>query len=154
MDYLPWLLQQMQQQSAAEGRRLVDVLTAHYYPQGGEFSNDTSSAMQARRNKSTRSLWDPTYVDDSWIASVIRYIPQLRDWVNAYYPGTRIGITEYNWGAESHINGATTQADVLGIFGREGLDLAARWTTPDSATPTYKAIKIYRNYDGQQVRLR
>ena len=71
-------------------------------------------------------------MDDSWIASVIRCIPQLRDWVNAYYPGTQIGITEYNWGAESHINGATAQADVLGIFGREGLDLAARWTTPDS----------------------
>jgi glycosyl hydrolase family 44 len=88
MDYLPWLLQQMQQQSAADGHRLVDVLTAHYYPQGGEFSNDTSSAMQAKRNKSTRSLWDTSYVDDSWIASVIRYVPQLRDWVNAYYPGT------------------------------------------------------------------
>src|SRR5262245_54444039 len=77
-------------------------------------------------------------------------MPQLRDWVNAYYPGTRIGITEYNWGAESHINGATTQADVLGIFGREGLDIAARWTTPDTTTPTYKAIKMYRNYDGNQ----
>ena len=148
-DYLPWMLQQMQLQSATEGRRLVDVLTAHYYPQGGEFSNDTSAAMQAKRNKSTRSLWDPAYVDDSWIASVIRYIPQLRDWVAQYYPGTKIGITEYNWGAESHINGATTQADVLGIFGRESLDIAARWTTPDTATPTYKAIKIFRNYDGQ-----
>ena len=124
LDYLPWLLQQMQQQSATEGRRLVDVLTAHYYPQGGEFSNDTSAAMQASRNKSTRSLWDPTYVDTSWIGSVIRYIPQLHDWVNQYYPGTQIGITEYNWGAESHINGATTQADVLGIFGREA------WTWP------------------------
>ncbi len=136
-------------QSATEGRRLVDVLTAHYYPQGGEFGNDTSAAMQASRNKSTRSLWDPTYVDTSWIGSVIRYIPQLHDWVNQYYPGTQIGITEYNWGAESHINGATTQADVLGIFGRESLDMAARWTTPDTATPTYKAIKIFRNYDGQ-----
>jgi hypothetical protein len=41
------------------------------------------------------------------------------------------------------------QADVLGIFGREGLELAARWTTPDASTPTYKAIKIFRNYDGQ-----
>src|SRR5204863_3192447 len=43
---------------------------------------------------------------------------------------------------------ATAQADILGIFGREGLDLAARWTTPDSGTPAYDAIKIYRNYDG------
>jgi PKD repeat protein len=148
MDYLPWLLQQLRQQSTADGRRLLDVLTAHYYPQGGEFSNDTSSAMQARRNRSTRSLWDPAYVDESWIASVIRYIPQLRDWVSAYYPGTKIGITEYNWGAENHINGATTQADIFGIFGREGLDMAARWTTPAASSPTFKAMKLYRNYDG------
>ncbi len=67
-----------------------------------------------------------------------------------YYPGTQIGITEYNWGAEGHINGATTQADILGIFGREGLDMAARWTTPAASTPTYKAIKMYRNYDGSR----
>src|SRR5207244_10232825 len=59
-------------------------------------------------------------------------------------------ITEYNWGAESHINGATTQADILGIFGREGLDMATRWTTPDPSTPTYKAMKMYRNYDGNK----
>ena len=150
MDYLPWLLQQVQQQSALEGRRLLDVFTSHYYPQGGEFGNDTSSTMQARRNKSTRSLWDPAYVDDSWIASVIRFIPQLRDWANQYYPGTAIGITEYNWGAEDHINGATTQADLYGIFGREGLDMAARWTTPATTSPTYKAMKIYRNYDGNK----
>ena len=51
-------------------------------------------------------------------------------------------------GAEGHINGATPQADILGIFGREGLDMAARWATPAAATPTYKAIKLYRNYDG------
>src|SRR6185295_7612190 len=44
----------------------------------------------------------------------------------------------------------TAQADIFGIFGREGLDMAAHWTTPDATTPTYKAIKIYRNYDGNK----
>jgi hypothetical protein len=39
---------------------------------------------------------------------------------------------------------------VLGIFGREGLDMATRWTTPAASTPTYKAMKLYRNYDGQK----
>src|SRR6185503_5989847 len=34
--------------------------------------------------------------------------------------------------------------------GREGLDLAARWTTPATTTPTYKAMKLYRNYDGNR----
>jgi glycosyl hydrolase family 44 len=149
-DYLPWLLDSIRQSSATAGRRLLDVFTVHYYPQGGEFSDDTSSTMQLRRNRSTRSLWDPNYVDETWINDKVMLIPRLRSWVNTYYPGTAIGITEYNWGAEIHINGATTQADILGIFGREGLDAAARWTTPDSTTPTYKAIKMYRNYDGNR----
>ena len=149
-DYLPWLLDQMRQYEASNGRRLLDVFSVHYYPQGGEFSDDTSSAMQLTRNKSTRSLWDPNYVDPTWINNKVMLIPRIKTWVSTYYPGLKTAITEYNWGAEGHINGATTQADILGIFGREGLDVAARWTTPDSATPTYKAIKMYRNYDGNQ----
>jgi hypothetical protein len=149
-DYLPWLLGALRQNQTATGTRLLDIFTVHYYPQGGEFSDDVSPAMQQRRNRSTRSLWDPAYVDETWINDRVQLIPRLRAWVNANDPGTATGITEYNWGAESHINGATTQADVLGIFAREGLDLAARWTTPASSTPTYKAIKMYRNYDGHK----
>jgi PKD repeat protein len=146
-DYLPWLLNQLK----LDGRHLLDVFTVHYYPQGGEFGNDTSTTMQLLRNRSTRSLWDPNYTDPTWINDKVMLIPRLRNWANTYYyAGTPIGITEYNWGAEGHINGATTQADILGIFGREGLDLAARWTTPDAATPTYKAMKMYRNYDGNK----
>jgi len=149
MDYLPWLLSQLKQNTVAGGLAPLDVFTVHYYPQGGEFGNDTSTATELLRNRSTRSLWDPNYVDESWIGTQVQLIPRLRNWVNTYYvPGTPIGITEYNWGAESNINGATTQADILGIFGGEGLDLATRWTTPDPATPTFKAIQMYRNYDG------
>jgi PKD repeat protein len=146
-DYLPWFLGAIK----TDGRHLLDIFTVHYYPQGGEFGNDVSTAMQLLRNQSTRSLWDPNYVDQSWINDKVMLIPRLRSWANTYYyAGTPIGVTEYNWGAEPYINGATTQADILGIFGREGLDLAARWTTPDATTPTYKAIKIYRNYDGNK----
>ena len=146
--YLPWLLGQMRQAEVAAGRRLLDVFTVHWYPQSGEFGNDVSDAMQLLRNRSTRSLWDPSYVDESWIDDTVMLIPRLKAWVDAHYPGTPVGITEYNWGAEGHVNGATAQADVLGIFGREGLDLAARWTTPAASTPTYQAIRMYRNYDG------
>ena len=151
-DYLPWLLNELHQNDVANARRLLDVFTVHYYPQGGEFSDDVSSTMQLRRNRSTRSLWDPSYVDETWISDRVQLIPRMKNWVNSYYPGTATGITEYNWGAENHINGATTQADVYGIFGREGLDMAARWTTPASSTPTYKAMKMYGNYDGSGSR--
>lgn len=135
-DYVPWLVSHL--------RGVLDVLTLHYYPQGGEFSDDVSTAMQLRRNRSTRSLWDPNYVDESWIDDKVQLIPRMRAWAS----GLQIGITEYNWGAESNMNGATAQADILGIFGREALDLAARWTTPATGSPAYDAIKIYRNYDG------
>ncbi len=153
MDYLPWLLRELKTRSDTDQRRVIDLFTVHYYPQGGEFwpQGDVSTAMQLRRNRSTRSLWDPAYTDETWINDKVQLIPRMRSWVNTYYyPGTPIGITEYNWGAENHINGATTQADIYGIFGREGLDAAARWTTPDTATPTYKAMKLYRNYDGNR----
>ena len=147
MDYIPWLLNQLK----LDGRHLLDVFTVHYYPQSGEFGNDVTTAVQQMRNRSTRSLWDTNYTDQSWINDKVRLIPRLRQWADTYYyPGTPIGITEYNWGAEGHINGATAQADILGIFGREGLDLAARWTTPAASTPTYRAIKMYRNYDGNK----
>lgn len=150
MDAMPWLLDQLHKENTRTGKRLLDVFSLHYYPQGGEGGGNVDTATQLRRNRSTRSLWDPNYTDESWINSKVALIPRMKRWVAAYYPGTRIGITEYNWGGENHINGATAQADILGIFGREGLDMATRWTTPNANTPTYKAIKLYRNYDGQQ----
>ena len=110
--------------------------------------NAVDSTTQILRNQSTRQFWDTNYVDPSWINSVIDLIPRMQSWVATYYPGIKIGITEYNWGAESSINGATAQADILGIFGRQSLNLATRWTTPDASTPTYLAIKMYRNYNG------
>lgn len=150
MDYGPWLLNQARLYEQTNGVRLLDVFTLHIYPQGGEFGDDTSTAMQLRRNHSTRALWDTNYLDQTWINNVIKLIPRMKEWVATYYPGTKIGITEYNWGAENHINGATAQADLYGIFGREGLDYGTRWTTPSSSTPTFKAMKMYRNYDGNK----
>lgn len=150
-DYGPWLLDQARRFEQTNGYRLLDVFTFHIYPQGAnESGNDVSTTTQLGRNRSTRALWDTNYVDQSWINSVIKLIPRMKDWVATFYPGTKIGVTEYNWGAENHINGATAQADILGIFGREGLDYATRWTTPASTTPTFKAMKMYRNYDGNK----
>lgn len=154
-DYLPWELNQLHGYDVAHGTKSLDVFSVHYYPQGGEFTNDVTQTTQLLRNRSTRSLWDPTYVDQSWIGSsgqpdngVVKLISRLKSWVNQYYPGLQTGLTEYNWGAEGHMNGATTQADIFGIMGREGLDLANRWTTPATNSPTYLAMKMYRDYDG------
>ncbi len=115
------------------------------------FSEDTSPETQALRNRSTRLLWDPHYGSPSGISiktTSAALIPGLKQRLTAYPPGTKAGLTNYSWGAEPSIGGATAQADVLGIFGREGLDLATR-AVPDASTPTFKAMQMYRNYDGK-----
>ena len=148
---MPWLLNQFHQHDTNTGQRLLDCFTLHCYPQenlvGG---SDVSSATVLLRNQSTRVFWDTNYVDPSWINSVIMLIPRMKTWVAAYYPGTKIGVTEYNWGGEGNINGATAQADILGIFGREDLDLATRWTAVATTNIVHQAMKIYRNYDGNK----
>jgi len=150
-DYMPWLLNHFQQYNTANHQRLLDYFTLHCYPQEANVGgNAVDSATELLRNQSTRVFWDTNYVDPSWIDAKIALIPRMRSWVTTNYPGTKIGITEYNWGAEPYINGATAQADILGIFGWQGLDLATRWTVPASNTPTYLAMKIYRNYDGNK----
>jgi Glycoside hydrolase family 44 len=154
-DYCPWLLTQFYQRATNTNQRLLDCFTLHCYPQGGEGGSDVSASTQLLRNKSTRQLWDTNYVDQSWIGSqptnnILMLIPRMRSWVNAYYPGTKIGITEYNWGGEGNIGGATAQADILGIFGREGLDLATRWTAVATTDPVHMAMRMYRNYDGNK----
>ncbi len=145
MDYVPWLLTQWK-----KAGHPVDVFSLHYYPQGGEYSEDTSPAMEHSRNVSTRDLWDTSYHNPSWINNNVSLIPRMRSWVNQYYVrGTPIALTEYSWGGENSMNGATAQADVLGILGREGMDIATRWIAPKPETPVYKSMKIYRNYDGK-----
>ena len=150
--YMDWLLEQLHNYEQSTSKRALDVFTLHFYPQNGEFSDDVSTDMQKLRNRSTRSLWDPNYLNESWINDYVNLIPRMRNWVDTYYPGTKIGITEYNWGAVNHINGATTQADVLGIFGREGLNLATWFVYPEVDENSFvaKAFMMYLNYDGKK----
>ena len=154
--FAAWYLQQMKAYEQGHGVRLLDYLDLHIYPQGaGLYSENAGDAdTQTRRLRSTRSLWDPAYVDESWIggagweSGIVKLIPRMKQWVTANYTGTKLAITEYNWGALGHINGAVAQADVLGIFGREGLDLATLWGPPTATQPGAYAFRLYRNYDG------
>jgi hypothetical protein len=162
---LEWYLQQMHTYEQTKGKRLLDYLDLHFYPQNGvSLSLAGDATQQALRLRSVRALWDPTYRDESWIGAdgqpanwqKVRLLPRMREWVNTNYPGTKLALTEYNWGGLEHVNGALAQADILGIFGREGLDLAALWNYPDKALgydrfenlPGAYAFRIYRNYDG------
>jgi len=145
-----WYLQQLAAYDQSQGVRLLDYLDEHYYPQasGVSLSPAGNLATQTLRLRSTRSLWDASYTDESWIGEPVYLLPRMRQWVNNNYPGTKLAIGEYNWGGLNHINGALAQADVLGIFGREGLDLATLWAPPTPDQPGAFAFRMYRNFDG------
>jgi hypothetical protein len=146
--FLPWWLDEVHQHDLQSGRRSLDVLDVHYYPQGaGIFSEADDPQTRLLRLRSPRALWDGTYVDESWIAEPVRLIPRLREWIDQYYPGTRLAIGEWSWGGEKSMSGALAVADVLGIFGREGVDLASYWTFPQLDSPAAQAFAIYTHYD-------
>lgn len=148
--FLAWWLKQMRAVDQAQGRRLLDYLDVHYYPQApGVYGNKSDPATRALRIRSTRSLWDPSYTDESWIGQAVDLIPRLKGWIAAGYPGTKLAITEYNFGGEQDASGAVALAEALGAFGRLGVDLATYWTYPPPDSPAGAAFRLFRDYDGR-----
>ncbi len=175
---IEYYLQQFKAAEATYGMRLLDYVDIHGYlaadyPAGsgngvGLTTAGDSQEQQVRLN-STRALWDPTYTDPNYPQpnyktdtnyttncstplQAPQVIPMMQSWVANSYPGTKTAIDEYNFGGLESINGALTQADVLGIFGAYGLDLATLWPTTNytSQVPGNMAFAIYRNYDGNK----
>jgi predicted small lipoprotein YifL len=157
-DFTDFFLDGMRSASTTQGQRLIDVLDLHWYPeaQGGGVriaGEDTSSAVAAARVQAPRSLWDPGYVETSWITSSngnqpLRLIPSMKEKIAAHYPGTGLSFSEYYYGGGSHISGGIAQADVLGIFGREGAHSAALWATSSSIPYITAGFAMFRSYDG------
>jgi hypothetical protein len=145
--FLPWFLTKVREHDEQKGIKTIDILDIHYY-QEGVYHQEVDEATAAHRLRSTRSLWDRNYADESWINEPIYLIPRMKEMTDEYYPGLKLGITEWNWGADLHINGALAIADVLGIFGREDLYFASYWTHPPIDFPGFFAFRMYTNYDG------
>jgi hypothetical protein len=165
-DFLNFYLQQMSAAETTAGRRLLDALDVHWYPEarGACASNPmdgcrisdapgvAESAVVAARLAAPRSLWDSTYRETSWIQNSlgntgINLLPRLKDKIAANYPGTKLAMTEYNYGGANHISGAIAQADVLGIFGREGLYAATLWPLESNNSFIYGGFETFRNFD-------
>ncbi|MEA2905552.1 MAG: hypothetical protein QOI12_2939 [Alphaproteobacteria bacterium] len=173
--FLDHYLSQMNQASTSAGKRLLDVLDTHYYTNalsgplwtydgisvGGQ---DTSPAVVAARVQAPRSLWDPTYIENSYLTDSnhlngpIKLIPRLQAKIANGYPGTKIGLTEWSFGGGASISGGIATADALGIFGSHGVYAAMHYpinyylphSNPDDVGNPFviAAFKIYRNFDG------
>ncbi len=143
-----WYLQQMHNYDTQHGGRILDYFDEHYY--GG------SATDNAYELESTRSFWDPTYNSGTWIETYyfgnMQLIPRFKSWIQQYYPGTKLAFSEYSWGDHGTLPGALAEADILGIFGREGVDFANMWDPPKPTDPAAYSFRLFRNYDGQGSR--
>jgi hypothetical protein len=149
---IPWYLRKIAEYEARNHIKLLDILDVHFYPMAADLGigtgGKTDSTTAALRIRSTRSLWDPSYVDESWINERMRIIPLLKEWVAQNHPGLGVSIGEWNFGGESHMSGGLATAEALGRFGTEGLTSAYYWTSPAERSAAFWAFRAFRNFDG------
>jgi mannan endo-1,4-beta-mannosidase len=157
--FINFYLDKMREAEARHGQRLLDVLDVHWYPEArgdgvritGGRRGGASEGLTRARVQAPRSLWDGTYREDSWIAQwnhPIRLLPRLEENIEKYYPGTRLSITEFDYGGSMDVSGAVAQADVLGLFGKYGVYMANHWGSLSGYV--LAAYQAYRNYDGHK----
>lgn len=151
MALLPWYLQQAQALEKQLGYRVLDYLDVHYYAQAPYVTlscDESSMDIIMNRLQAPRSLYDWSYTDPSWINDKIALIPRLKAWANEYYPGTKISLTEWNFGGDTCISSLIASTEALAIMATYGVDIAARWTVPENGSLLVNAWKAFTNYDG------
>jgi mannan endo-1,4-beta-mannosidase len=164
--FIDYYLDEMKKAEATSGKRLLDVLDLHWYPEAyGDHritdANASTTKDNAARLQAPRTLWDshygystsdPAVGENSWVAQWpsghLPLIPKLIASINKYYPGTKLAFTEFTYGGENDITGGIATADVLGIFGKYGVYFATFWPGNDSTSYVKSAYRIFRNYDG------
>lgn len=145
-DFLPWFLDQMAAHEADTGQRLLDVLDIHYFPE--HINSDLDGGLTGDlRLRAARSLWDPSYLDESWIREPVALVPRMLGMIEDHYPGTKLAISEWNFGADDTVNGGLAIADVLGVLGREGVYMASYEGYPAFRSPGFWAFKMFTNYN-------
>ncbi|RYG35308.1 endoglucanase A [bacterium] len=158
-DFLDFYLAGMKEAGQKSGKRLLDVLDIHWYPEaqgGGKriVMGDDGEINAEARIQAPRSLWDPEYVETSWISDSIGkkpivLIPGVKAQIQKQYPGTKFAITEYDFGGAKSTSGMLAQADVLGIFGRTGVDVACHWGIGKDRPATLAGFRAFLDYDGK-----
>lgn len=154
-------LGEMKARSAIAGKRLVDVLGIHWYPEdmgdsrinNGSLANGGTAKDIEARLQAPRGLWDTTYLENSWIPGAmtggkpVHILARTLRSIDTAWPGTRLALTEYGYGGENHWSGALAQADVLGVFGKLDLETANLHGTFSGHVEA--AFRLYRNFDGK-----
>jgi hypothetical protein len=82
---------------------------------------------------------------------VVQLIRMMRKWIDECDPGLEIALGEYSFGGERDVSGGVAQAEVLGIFAREGVQHGYFWFFPAVNSSPYFAFKMFRNPDGRHT---
>ena len=156
-DAINFFLDAMAAQEQAQGRRIVDVLDLHWYPEargdGVRVSDVEDATGAAARVQAPRSLWDPSYSEDSFIVTDVLHapitlLPTLFAQIDAHYPGTKLSFSEWNYGGGNDISGALAVADVLGVFGQQGVFASTFFPLNGPEPFNHAGLRAYRNFDG------
>lgn len=145
----------MSQASERAGRRLLHAFDLHWYPEvaadgeritGGNTSRDSAEA----RTAAPRSLWDPSFEEDSWVADdaggAIALVPRMKRLIDEQFPGTQLAVTEYHYGAPHHASGGVAQVEALATFARLGV-IAAWWPMGDDVAYVRSAFSMFLHDD-------
>jgi hypothetical protein len=175
---LVYLLKRLKQAEAEKGKRLVDVIDIHWYPElyGKNSKGEKKRVLDDLPYDATfsklqwealREWYDPSFKPtpelESWTAGdnaadlwnpFHPVIPALKKVIETTYPGTKLAINEYDVGSPEHYHGALLRAAALGIFMQEDLYMAQNWHQTDDKKFTYFAQKLFGNYDGKGSRVR
>jgi len=164
--FISMYLDTMHVLSTQNGKRLIDVVDIHWYPEAsgadgikivntkGGVEPISREAIKTRL-QNPRSMWDPTYIEKSGFENgtkAIQLLNRLKTSIDSHFPGTKIAITEYRYGTENHYSGGLALADVLGVYGREGVFFASKWYASAMLmfqTYSKAAFDLYNNYDGK-----
>jgi hypothetical protein len=138
--WLQYFLKRCSDYEKANNIRLLDILTVHRYPIFRNFNDLKVTASNQKILDSTEGWWNTEYTDeiDPTAYGDNGIIPNLKKWINANYPGTKIGITEYNLDYDSKVKydpivRAIWLADTLGVFAKNGVDFANHWNLQEDA---------------------
>lgn len=155
-----YYLQEMKTLAQELSVRTVDALDIHHISQDAAENciNDVYSCIFYHhqdcnnvRVQAPRTLWDPTYAENSWITTnysqYLPILPTLRAEINTEYPGTLLTVSRYGFGGGGDISGALAAIDAMGIFGKQGV-YAAGMLPDKSYNYQQAAMQLFTNYDG------
>ena len=136
------------------GTRLLDVLDIHCYPEGEwDASHLDPAADHIMRMRLTRELWDESFYIESWLARPAFYLRWARQLIATHAPWLNLSCTEWNYQKDFNdddIVGAVISVDAIGIYAREGVDLANKWSSPEPGSVIdYALLHFLHNFDGE-----